>query len=283
MHVSRILLASVLTCLLATSAPAHASSGTEDELVVSLRTGQDADQDGFDDHWTVVVPGSTTPSPSPIAPTPFVGWRGNLNDTGPFNMGFRYPALGDGQWLGQFSGGGTFTFEMIFDLPTCEAPRLVGEWAADNRIEIFLNGMPTGVASDPAVAPPLPWLSNVDGPDNPFADPTTGLVTPTCEQPPFRCNQAADEFREIHPLLIDDVGLFNVGGSNVLTVLVENFGGPAGFLLTGGVDTATPEGAVVICQAAAPQVTDIPTVSEFGAAAFVALLVLTGLHLLRRH
>ncbi|MEO1370672.1 MAG: hypothetical protein AAFX50_26110, partial [Acidobacteriota bacterium] len=187
-HAATLSLGLVWIFGMAGTPPTHASTCSAGEPLVSLHTGQDADGDGFDDRWTVVVPGSTTPIPALVATTPVAGWRGTLDDTGPYNMGFRYPVLGDGQWLGPLADAGTFTFETVFDLPECVHPVIVAEWDADNSIEILLNGLPVGVASNPAVAPPLPWLSNVDGPADPLADPTTGLVTPSCEPPLFRCN-----------------------------------------------------------------------------------------------
>ncbi len=214
---------------------------------IDLHTGQDANGDGLDDHWTVRLPGYANAFPAPITPPLSSAWRGGLPDTGPFNAGFRYPVLGDGRWLGIFYDVGTYVYEISFTLDSCETPVLTGEWAADNTIEILLNGIPVGVTSNPDARPPLPWLRNVYGVDFPSADPTDGLLHPTCASPAYRCYNEEDEFREIHYFEVADPERFNLGSQNTLTVNVGNLGLYSGFLLTGGPGTSVPSGANVRC------------------------------------
>lgn len=213
--------------------------------VVDLRTGLDVDSNGQDDNWTVMDPGAVTSDPATVFDPAFAAWRGAVQTLGPFNTGSRYPVLGDGRWITNDVTVGDAVYELKFTLDgSCPWPVLALEVNADNFVELELNG---NVIFSSTGTPPAPWLSNQTGIYHPDADPDDGLLHPTCDAPGFRCTNTEDNWREIHPVIVDGPAFLDIDGENTLTARVLDEGVITGFLVTGGAETSILSGATVRC------------------------------------
>ncbi len=224
--------------------------------IIAVHTGQDANGDGFDDQWMVREQAATSFVPAPIR-QPFPGWRGSQNpaNTGPFNTGKPEPILGDGQWITTASGSVVdATYQLTFTID-CQHPVLSAETGVDDRYDLFLNGHL--VDHFPLVIQ-APYLSNSQGVNHPNANPIDGLIHPST-------SSGGHNFRQIHPIIVDDPALFNLGGLNTLTVEVDDTGDVVtGLLFTGGPGTSLLSGATVRCCPPARDPASIPRLFRDG-------------------